>query len=126
VTAAARKTSRRHLYEHRGEPLLPRARFLRRVALHAAVALGVVAGSLGLGMAGYASFEGLGWLDAFLNAAMLLGGMGPVESPATRGGKLFAGFYALYSGLVFLVATGIVLAPVMHRVMHRFHLGDEA
>lgn len=78
-------------------------------------------GSLLIGMAGYASFEGLPWLDAFLDAAMLLGGMGPVESPRTDGGKLFAGLYALYAGLVFLVATGVVLAPILHRLLHKFH-----
>jgi hypothetical protein len=90
-----------------------------------AAAGAVVLGSLVIGMAGYAYFEGLPWLDAFLNASMLLGGMGPVESPATPLGKLFAGFYALYSGLVFLVLAGIVLAPVMHRVLHRFHWTDD-
>jgi hypothetical protein len=81
----------------------------------------VVLGSLAGGMAGYMYFERLPWRDAFLNAAMLLGGMGPVESPATPGGKLFAGLYALYAGLVFLVAVGIVLAPVVHRLLHQFH-----
>ena len=79
------------LYEPRSEPLLPRDRFLWRLAAHVAVALAFVAGFLAIGMAGYATFEKLGWLDAFLNAAMLLGGMGPVEQPATRAGKLFAG-----------------------------------
>ncbi len=78
-------------------------------------------GSLGVGMAGYASFEGLGWCDSFLNASMLLGGMGPVDMPHTAGGKLFAGLYALYAGLVFLVATGLLLIPVFHRVLHKFH-----
>ena len=72
-------------------------------------------------MSGYAYFERLSWLDAFLNAAMLLGGMGPVEEPQTAGGKLFAGLYALYAGLVFLVATAVVLAPVVHRLLHKFH-----
>jgi hypothetical protein len=72
-------------------------------------------------MAGYAHYEGLAWRDAFLNAAMLLGGMGPVEVPRTEGGKLFAGLYALYAGLVFLVAVGIVLAPLVHRLLHKFH-----
>jgi hypothetical protein len=95
------------------------------VAKHASVAVLLVAGSIGLGMAGYVRFERLSWIDAFLNAAMLLGGMGPVETPATPGGKLFAGFYALYAGLVFLVAASILLAPVVHRVMHRFHLREE-
>jgi len=88
---------------------------------HFAVATALVLGSLLIGMAGYALYEGLAWRDAFLNAAMLLGGMGPVEVPRTEGGKLFAGLYALYAGLVFLVAVGIVLAPVVHRLLHRFH-----
>lgn len=77
--------------------------------------------SLAIGMVGYAHFEDLRWRDAFLNAAMLLGGMGPVESPSTSGGKLFAGFYALYAGLVFLVAVAILVAPVVHRLLHKFH-----
>jgi hypothetical protein len=77
--------------------------------------------SLMLGMAGYGYFEHLPWRDAFLNAAMLMGGMGPVDAPQTDGGKLFAGLYALYAGLVFLVAAGLVFAPVVHRVMHKFH-----
>jgi hypothetical protein len=72
-------------------------------------------------MAGYAYFERLGWRDAFLNAAMLLGGMGPVETPITPGGKIFAGCYALYAGLVFIVTTGIMGAPVVHRLLHQFH-----
>ena len=72
-------------------------------------------------MAGYEYFEGLAWRDAFLNAAMLLGGMGPVETPQTPGGKLFAGLYALYAGLVFLIVAGILFAPGVHRLLHRFH-----
>ena len=74
-----------------------------------------------LGMAGYEHFEQLPWRDAFLNAAMLLGGMGPVDPPRTDAGKLFAGLYALYAGLVFLIVVGLVLTPVLHRVMHKFH-----
>jgi hypothetical protein len=81
--------------------------------------------SLLIGMAGYMHYEQLAWRDAFLNAAMLLGGMGPVESPHTAGGKLFAGVYALYAGLVFLVATGVVFAPVVHRLLHKFHWEDQ-
>ena len=77
--------------------------------------------SLALGMMGYEHFENLPWRDAFLNAAMLLGGMGPVDPPKTDGGKVFAGLYALYAGLVFLVTAGLVFAPVLHRVLHRFH-----
>ena len=112
------------MYEDRCEPPARRLAFFLRVAAHFGVSIvfGIV--SLGIGMAGYEHFEHLGWVDAFLNAAMLLGGMGPVESPVTRGGKLFAGFYALYSGLFFLISVGIVLAPVFHRVMHKFHWDD--
>jgi hypothetical protein len=80
--------------------------------------------SLLAGILGYVHFEHLGWLDGFLNAAMLLGGMGPVESPQTPGGKVFAGLYALYSGMVFLVVVAIALSPVVHRVLHKFHLDD--
>ena len=113
------------MYEGRRSPIAPLSVFLWRLAGHTGVAVGVGAVSLGIGMAGYSYFEKLGWRDAFLNAAMLLGGMGPVESPASRGGKIFAGVYALYAGTVFLVAAGIVLAPVFHRFLHRFHRGRD-
>ncbi len=95
------------------------------MAVHFVVAWGLVAVSLLVGMVGYAHFEGLHWRDAFLNAAMLLGGMGPVETPATPGGKLFAGLYALYAGLVFLVTGAILLSPVVHRILHKFHWGAD-
>jgi hypothetical protein len=114
------------IYEHHRERLLSRKAFLWRLAKHLVAALVVVVVSLAIGMAGYVHFEGLSWLDGFLNAAMLLGGMGPVELPATPGGKLFAGLYALYAGLVFLVAASLILAPVVHRVLHRFHLEDDS
>ncbi len=112
---------RHFAYESRREHPLPRRQFTRRLAAHAAVSGALVGGSLLAGMAGYEYFEGLSWRDAFLNAAMLLGGMGPVESPQTPGGKLFAGAYALYAGLVFLVAVAVLVAPVVHRALHRFH-----
>ena len=108
--------------ETRYTPLAPRELFLRRLAQNAGIALLAVGGSLVLGMWGYRYFEGMRWIDAFLNAAMLLGGMGPVETPITNGGKLFAGFYALYAGMVVLVAASILVAPLMHRYMHKFHL----
>jgi hypothetical protein len=114
------------MYEHRRERLLPVREFLWRVARHVALATVVIVGSLFAGMLGYAHFERLSWLDAFLNAAMLLGGMGPVEDPQTMGGKLFAGVYALYSGMLFLVVASIVLSPLIHRVLHRFHLADDS
>jgi hypothetical protein len=112
------------MYEHRRSPLLPARLYYMRLARHAAFASAVLLVSLGAGMAGYAYFEGLGWRDAFLNTAMLLGGMGPVDAPRTPGGKLFAGCYALYAGLVFLVTGGILLAPIVHRLFHRFHLEE--
>ena len=92
---------------------------------HFAVSCAIIGASLVLGMAGYSHFENLGAADAFLNASMLLGGMGPVDAPKTESGKLFAGAYALYCGLVFIVSIGILLAPLLHRLMHRFHFADE-
>jgi hypothetical protein len=89
---------------------------------HLAVVLGLLIVSLFAGMCGYVYFESLSWTDAFLNAAMLLGGMGPVNNPMTESGKIFAGLYALYAGIVFLVGAGIIAAPVAHRLLHRFHL----
>jgi hypothetical protein len=85
----------------------------------------VIALSLLIGMLGYRVFEHLPWIDAFLNASMLLGGMGPVNMPQTAAGKLFAGCYALYAGLVFIATTALLLTPVLHRVIHRFHWADK-
>jgi hypothetical protein len=93
------------MYERRHHPPLSRAAFAWRLVRHAAAALLILGLSLGIGMAGYEYYEQLAWRDAFLNAAMLLGGMGPVNAPATPDGKLFAGLYALYAGLVFLVVS---------------------
>ena len=109
------------MYEHKYEPLLPFREFLNRLAQSAGFGMGIIAVSLLVGMGGYHLFEHLGWIDAFLNASMLLGGMGPVDAPKTTGGKLFAGLYALYCGLAVLAIAGIVLAPVVHRFLHRFH-----
>jgi hypothetical protein len=113
------------MYEHRRARPVSRHVFLRRVAAHAGVAFLLLAASLAIGMGGYSHFEGLAWRDAFLNASMLLGGMGPVDAPRTPSGKLFAGAYALYAGLVFLVTAGIVAAPLVHRLMHRFHFRED-
>lgn len=110
------------VYEQHHMPPIPAARFVLRLLVHAGAAAGLIVVSLWLGMWGYRHFEGMGWLDAFLNAAMLLGGMGPVKTQdLTEGGKLFAGLYALYSGLVFIAVMGLMLAPVVHRILHRFH-----
>jgi len=109
------------MYETRRHPPLTRARYLQRLALHVAAAGILLLGSLLGGMAGYAFFEHLSWRNGFLNSAMLLGGMGPVDAPKTDGGKVFAGLYALYAGLVFIVVAGLVFAPVLHRLLHKFH-----
>jgi len=121
VTRGCTLSSLTAMYEHRGQAPLSTRAFRRRLTHHVGAVIVILLASLGVGMAGYAYFEGLGWLDAFLNAAMLLGGMGPVESPATPGGKVFAGVYALYAGGVLLVTAGIVFAPIVHRLLHRFH-----
>ena len=108
-------------YERRGQPPVPARHFAWRLLIHALVVVALGGVSLFIGMLGYVRFEGLSWLDAFLNAAMLLGGMGPIHEPVTRDGKLFAGLYALYCGLVVLAAAGLLIAPVIHRVMHSVH-----
>lgn len=113
------------MYEHRTEPLLPRRAFLGRLATSAALGFAIVAVSLLIGMVGYHLFVGLSWIDAFLNAAMLLGGMGPIDPPKTAAGKLFSGLYALYCGFAVLGIAGVVFAPVFHRFLHRFHLEGE-
>ncbi len=113
------------MYEPKTHAPIPRHRFVRRVLRHAVAAIALLVLSLALGIAGYEYYEHLPWRDAFLNAAMLMGGMGPVDPPRTDGGKVFAGLYALYAGLVFLVASGLVFAPVVHRVLHRFHWEQE-
>lgn len=110
------------MYERRHQPLARPHVFLRRVAISAIVGLTLIAMSLLLGMLGYHLLVGLPWIDAFLNASMILSGMGPLATPQTTAGKLFAGFYALYSGLALIVVAGIVFAPVMHRLLHRFHI----
>jgi hypothetical protein len=110
------------MFEHRHEPLVPRPVFAFRMLRHFAIATGVVSGSLAIGMAGYHFLEGLAWIDAFVNSAMLLGGMGPVNELHTDAGKAFAGCYALFAGLIFLIAIGVFFAPLFHRFLHRFHL----
>jgi hypothetical protein len=113
------------MYEHHSEPLLPRPEFLKRVAKHAALAVGVVAFSLLLGMVGYVGLAHMRWVDAFLNSAMLLGGMGPVGDLPNDPAKIFAGLYALYAGLIFIVAASVLVAPVAHRIFHRLHLDED-
>jgi hypothetical protein len=109
-------------FERRHEPLLPRPLFLRRMARWSVFAGIVLVGSLALGVSGYHFIEGLPWIDALLNASMILGGMGPVDSLKSMAGKLFASFYALYSGLAIISIAGLLLAPLIHRLLHKFHL----
>ena len=107
------------------KPLPPRSHFFRRLARSVLIATIIVAGSLGIGMVGYHATEGLGWLDSFLNASMILAGMGPVDTVRTDAGKLFAGLYAIFSGVIFLTTCAVLLAPAVHRFLHRTHLDIE-
>ena len=99
--------------------------FLKRLAKYALISLSIVIVSLFIGIIGYYVIEGYSWVDSFFNAAMLMGGMGPVGVLHTDGGKIFAGIYALYCGLVVLVAIAIFAAPIFHRFLHHFHLERE-
>ena len=114
-----------HSYEKRHQELAPLTVLYRRLGANILLALAMIAGSLAAGMAGYIYFEGLSLVDAFLNASMILSGMGPVATMQTNGGKLFAGFYAIYSGVFIIATTAVILAPLIHRLLHRFHLADE-
>lgn len=106
----------------RVKPLLPTHDYLRRILSSVALGLGLIVVSLAAGMVGYHVLENLSWIDSFLNASMILSGMGPLWDPRSTGGKVFAGLYALYSGLAVLIIAGIMLAPAVHRFLHRFHL----
>ena len=109
-------------FERRGQPVASRRKFAARMS----VAIGLWAlltfAGLAIGIAGYAFFEGMSFVDAFVNAAMILSGMGPVGELKTNAGKIFAGWYAILSGLIIVIATGVILAPIFHRVLHAFHV----
>jgi hypothetical protein len=109
-------------FERRGQPLASRRKFVARMFV--AIGLWMVLTIIGLaiGIAGYAAFEGMSFVDAYVNAAMILSGMGPVGELKTTAGKIFAGSYAIFSGLIIVIATGFVLAPIFHRILHRFHV----
>lgn len=113
------------MYEFRNSPPIPMAQFAHRLAAHLAAAGAILVVSLAVGMLGYVELEKLSSVDAFLNSAMLLGGMGPVNPPQSMAGKLFAGFYALYAGLVFIVTAALVFTPILHRLMHHFHWSEK-
>ena len=112
------------MYEHRTHPILNRAEFTKRVARHLMLALIILALALGIGVVGYHYLGELGWLDALLNASMILGGMGPVDPLLKPAAKLFASCYALFSGLAFIGVASLLLAPFAHRLLHRFHLDE--
>lgn len=109
-------------FERRDEKLLPTLEFYKRLVLFGFLSLGIILFSLAIGIMGYMSFEGFGLIDAFLDAAMLMGGMGPVGVLHTDGGKIFAGFYAMYCGFVLIFSVAIFMTPVFHRLLHHFHL----
>lgn len=113
------------MFEKHHEELLPRAIFLLRFTR--AIVLGwiMIVAALGIGMAGYHYYEKMPWIDAFANASMILSGMGPLGPLNTYEGKLFAGCYALFSGLMFIVILGVIFGPIIHRFFHKFHLDDE-
>ena len=113
------------MYEHHRQPLAKQSVFAKRLALNGIIGLILLVFSLSLGILGYHFLEGLSWIDSLLNASMILGGMGPVAPLQTVAGKLFASFYALYSGVVLLAAVGILAAPIFHRFLHRFHLAED-
>jgi hypothetical protein len=114
------------MFEHRTAPLPPFRVFLRRLLRRAALVAVLVAASLGGGVLGYHWLAGLPWIDALLNASMILSGMGPVDELHSDAAKLFASAYALFSGVVFITSVGVVGAPIFHRFLHKFHLDPRA
>ncbi len=114
------------MYEHHTEPLASPQVFARRLALNGLIGLLLLTFSLVIGILGYHFLESLSWIDSLLNASMILGGMGPVNPLKTEPGKIFASFYAIYSGVILLASVGILIAPIFHRFLHRFHLADES
>ena len=109
-------------FEQRHQKVISRAAFARRMAWAIGLWILLTFGGLVIGIAGYAATEGMGIVDAFVNAAMILSGMGPVSELHTSAGKVFAGLYAILSGLIIVIGAGFVLAPIAHRVLHRFHV----
>jgi len=110
------------MFEHRSERLASQSVFARRVLRYGLITVGIILFSLGIGMLGYHYLESLSWVDSLLNASMILGGMGPVDTLRTDAGKVFASFYALYSGIILLASVGVLATPIFHRLLHRFHL----
>lgn len=113
------------MYENHKQPIKPRSEFTKRQIKNIVLGLLITFASLFIGMWGYHYFESMDWTDAYVNAAMILAGMGPVDTLKTDSGRLFAGTYALFSGVIFLVILAVVLAPSIHRVLHQFHFDDK-
>ena len=113
------------MFEHHKQPLLPKTDFIRRLWRFAGLSLLLISCSWLIGIFGYKLFEHMSWIDAILNSAMILGGMGPVDPLHSDAAKIFASFYALFSGVIFLVVVGIILAPMAHRILHYLHLEDD-
>ncbi len=113
------------MYEHHSKPLLPKHLFVRRLVLSFLMGLAIILLSLGIGMLGYHDYAGMSWVDAFESAAMILAGMGPVSELHGEAAKIFAGCYALYSGLALVTTLAVIFAPIIHRFLHRFHLEEE-
>ena len=114
------------MFEHISKPVLARPQFISRLMRAVLLGLGLIAASLAIGMAGYLYFfPKMDWADAFVNAAMILSGMGPLATPETTAAKLFSGCYALYSGLMLVMSAGVVFAPLVHRFLHKFHADDD-
>jgi hypothetical protein len=109
-------------FERRGQPVVSRWKFLARMLVAIGLWMILTLAGLAIGIAGYAAFEGMSFVDAYVNAAMILSGMGPLGELKTTAGKIFAGSYAIFSGLIIVIATGFVLAPIFHRILHRFHV----
>ena len=112
------------MYEHRNRPLLSRAKFVARIARHLLLALLLIGIALGIGVLGYHYLGELSWIDSLLNASMILSGMGPVDPLQSSGAKVFASFYALFSGLAFIGVLAVLLAPFLHRLMHKLHMEE--
>lgn len=112
------------MFERKHEKLAPISVFARRMAVSVLIAGILILFALFIGIAGYHWTAGLDWVDALLNASMILGGMGPVNQLTTTGAKIFASGYALFSGLMFIAVLGLILAPIIHRIMHKFHMND--
>ena len=126
MTKRTKKVKRHWLmYERRNEQLAPRSIFIKRIIASLVVALLVIALALLVGIAGYHLIAGYNWIDSLLEASMILGGMGPVKELPDDASKVFASIYALFSGLIVIVLMGIMLSPVAHRVMHKFHVDEE-